>query len=85
MVICYLAQILPRVCPGQDTGLKNQDPLFSDPFRRVDFKYSQGVNGSFTLHSVSGLVLEALPSFALLCFSDTIEANGILLGIKTRT
>lgn len=79
MVVGYLAQILPRVCPGQYTGLKNQDPMFSDPFKKVDFKCSQGTNGSFTLHSVSGLLLKVLQSFALLCFSDTIEANGILL------
>ena len=57
---------------------------FSDPFGMVDFKYSQGVNGSFILHNVSGRLFKALLSFPLFCFSDTIVVNGVLLGFKSR-
>lgn len=68
--------------PGQYTRPTNKNPLFfSDPLRMIDFKYSQGVNGSFTLHNVS-VLLKALQSFALLCFSDSIVVNRTLLGIK---
>ena len=49
-----------------------------------EFKYSQGVNGRFILHNVSGRLLKVLPSFALFCFSDTTVVNGILLWIKNR-
>jgi hypothetical protein len=52
-------------------------------FRMVDLKQSQGVDDSFTLYSVYGLLLKALKSFALFCFSGVV--NGVLLEIKHRT
>lgn len=86
MVTGYLAQVLPRMSPGQYSQLtKKKAPYLSLTHLESQISnISQGVNGSFALHNVSGCLLKAPLSFTLFCSSYTIVVNGTVLGIKNR-